>query len=173
MLFFELVNFVILILIKTIKYRNCGKKKRKNMTKKSNIYYFEYILMGCYPGGKTITPKVKRSAKVKFQGLKYNTAIEKEEKKIPYVAKIADSSWINIADFLQFRELKQLGKTNQFFNNISKRHRVLTKFFKNKNYNPLNSKTALITRIDLSKFKTDIEIKATISSFSNENNHIM
>ena len=109
----------------------------------------------------------------KFQGLKYSTTRENQEvKKIPYIAKITDSSWINIADFLQFRELKELGKTNQFFNNISKRHRVLTKFFKKKNYNPLNSKTALIARIDLSKFKTDIEIKATISSFSNEN-HIM
>lgn len=125
--------------------------------------------MGCYPGGKTITPRVKRSGMFKFQGLKYSTTRENQEvKKIPYIAKITDSSWINIADFLQFRELKELGKTNQFFNNISKRHRVLTKFFKKKNYNPLNSKTALIARIDLSKFKTDIEIKATISSFSNE-----
>lgn len=126
--------------------------------------------MGCYPGGKTITPIVKSSGIFKFQGLKYDRPKRKEEEeKIPYIDKITDSSWINIADFLQFRELNELGKTNQFFNNISKRHKILLKFFKKKNYNPLNSKTAIIARIDLSRFKTDIEIKATISSFSNEN----
>ena len=52
----------------------------------------------------------------------------KESKSLIY-----QNSWINILDFLNYSDLKEVGKTNKLFNYLVKQNKILVKFFKNKN----------------------------------------
>ena len=50
-----------------------------------------------------------------------------------YKSLISQNSWINILDFLNYSDLKEVGKTNKLFNYLVKQNKILVKFFKNKN----------------------------------------
>ena len=45
---------------------------------------------------------------------------------------ISQKSWINIIDFLNYTELKEVGKINKSFNSMVKQNKILIKFFKKK-----------------------------------------
>lgn len=49
--------------------------------------------------------------------------------------KIPNKNWTNIIDFLNFKELQEIGKTSKVFNFLVKQDKVLIKFFKKKNTN--------------------------------------
>ena len=46
---------------------------------------------------------------------------------------ISQNSWINVLDFLNYSDLKEVGKTNKLFNYLVKQNKILVKFFKKKN----------------------------------------
>ena len=50
-----------------------------------------------------------------------------------YKSLISQNSWINILDFLNYSDLKEVGKTNKLFNYLVKQNKILVKFFKKKN----------------------------------------
>lgn len=52
-------------------------------------------------------------------------------------AKISENNWSKVIDYLNFKELKEVGKINKYFNYLAKQDRVLVKFFskkQNKNF---------------------------------------
>ena len=49
---------------------------------------------------------------------------------------ISQKSWINIIDFLNYAELKEVGKINKSFNSMVKQNQILVKFFKKKSELP-------------------------------------
>lgn len=123
--------------------------------------------MGCMPNTPKITCKTKKNNIMIYQSLNFKVKTFNDNRNnTPTILKVSDSSWVNIANFLKFQELKEFGKTNKYFNNISKRHNVLVKFFKKQTfYNKLPKNTFLQFK-NFCNFKTDIEINHTISSFS-------
>lgn len=46
--------------------------------------------------------------------------------------KIHQFNWTKIVDYLNFQELKEVGKTTKMLNSLVKQHEILTKFFKKK-----------------------------------------
>ena len=46
--------------------------------------------------------------------------------------KITNQLWLNILDYLNYKELKETGKVNRFFNKTSKQKELLIKFFQKK-----------------------------------------
>lgn len=50
-----------------------------------------------------------------------------------YKSLISQNSWINVLDFLNYSDLKEVGKTNKLFNYLVKQNKILVKFFKKKN----------------------------------------
>ena len=50
-----------------------------------------------------------------------------------YKSLISQNSWINVLDFLNYSDLKEVGKTNKLFNYLVKQNKILFKFFKKKN----------------------------------------
>lgn len=48
------------------------------------------------------------------------------------VSRISSSSWEHIVHYLNYAEVKELGKTSKFFNGMCKKHKILVKFFKKK-----------------------------------------
>jgi hypothetical protein len=58
--------------------------------------------------------------------------INNERKKID---KISKKNWLRIMDFLQYKELKEVGKINRLLNYLSKDDKILIKFFKRKKTN--------------------------------------
>ena len=49
-----------------------------------------------------------------------------------YNNKLTPNLWTKVIDFLQFQDLKEVGKTNRKFNKICKKGNILIKFFKKK-----------------------------------------
>ena len=45
---------------------------------------------------------------------------------------ISQKSWTNIIDYLNYSELKEVGKINKAFNYLAKQNKILVKFFKKK-----------------------------------------
>ena len=118
--------------------------------------------MGCVP----MSPKISHSKTKRltiFKSLHYKIKTSKTEA-IPIIARISDSSWMNIADFLKYKELMELGKTNRYFNTMSKKSTILVKFFKKQKYQ-FTSKSIIIYQKDISEFDTGIKI--AIPSTSN------
>ncbi len=73
--------------------------------------------------------------------------INNERKKID---KITKKNWLRIIDFLQYKELKEVGKINRLFNYLSKDDKILIKFFKKK-YSIIDyTKNPSIDRIEVS-----------------------
>jgi hypothetical protein len=56
------------------------------------------------------------------------------EMKKCYVFCISQYLWVNILDFLNYKDLRQAGKTSRNFNYIAKSFHILIKFFKNTTY---------------------------------------
>ena len=50
-----------------------------------------------------------------------------------YLYLINEKSWKNIINFLGYNDVKEVGKTNKMFNQISKQEDILIKFFKRRN----------------------------------------
>ena len=84
--------------------------------------------MGCGLSGKK---------KIKLQGAvsqsKSNSNHSKSFVQKEYLYLINEKSWKNIINFLGYNDLKEVGKTNKMFNQISKQEYILIKFFKRRN----------------------------------------
>ena len=68
---------------------------------------------------------------------------------ISKVSRISSSSWEHVVHYLNYAEVKELGKTSKFFNVMCKKHKILVKFFKkkiNSNYQNM-SRTLPIEKI--------------------------
>lgn len=57
-----------------------------------------------------------------------------------YLNRINGNTWMKIVDYLNYQELREVGKTNKMFNYIAKQNDVLIKFFKKKQTQPKNIK---------------------------------
>ena len=73
-------------------------------------------------------PKVYRVDNNKNQNSKRGGHKNKEYKNL-----ISQNSWINVLDFLNYSDLKEVGKANKLFNYLVKQNQILVKFFKKKN----------------------------------------
>ena len=82
--------------------------------------------MGCGIS-KSTTPKVYRHIKINHFSNK-TKGNRKEYKNF-----ISQNNWLNILDFLNYAEIKEVGKTNKLFNYLVKQNQILIKFFKKKN----------------------------------------
>ena len=91
------------------------------------------IKMGNCIGNRTIYMKKTR----KNESLSPKSEYSEKEIVLPKkkAVRISRQSWINILDYLYFRELKEIGKVNRQLNSLAKSSDVLLKFFKKKNYN--------------------------------------
>ena len=83
--------------------------------------------MGCGIN-RTVMPKVYRVDNNKNQNSKRGGHKNKEYKNL-----ISQNSWINVLDFLNYSDLKEVGKANKLFNYLVKQNQILVKFFKKKN----------------------------------------
>ena len=81
--------------------------------------------MGCIPN-RTHIPIKSRQIQINHKVYQTSSRVNKSFNKISY------SNVVNIVDFLNFKDLYELGKTNKLFNNMVKQHRILIKFFKKK-----------------------------------------
>lgn len=84
--------------------------------------------MGCGLSGRkkiNITATVSESKSNSNHSQQY---VQKE-----YIYLINEKSWKNIINFLGYNDLKEVGKTNKMFNQISKQEDILIKFFKRRN----------------------------------------
>ena len=84
--------------------------------------------MGCGLSGRkkiNITATVSQSKSNSNHSQQY---VQKE-----YIYLINEKSWKNIINFLGYNDLKEVGKTNKMFNQISKQEDILIKFFKRRN----------------------------------------
>ena len=59
--------------------------------------------------------------------------------------RISRKSWMNILDYLSFKDLKEIGKVNRKLNSLSKSSEILLKFFKKK-CDILNGSTKIIQK---------------------------
>lgn len=66
---------------------------------------------------------------------------------ISKVSRISSSSWEHVVHYLNYAEVKELGKTSKFFNVMCKKHKILVKFFKKKSNSNYQSKTLPIEKI--------------------------
>lgn len=46
---------------------------------------------------------------------------------------ITQKSWLNVLDYLNYSELKEVGRTSRLFNYLVRQNKILIKFFKKKN----------------------------------------
>ena len=46
---------------------------------------------------------------------------------------ITQRSWLNVLDYLNYSELKEVGRTSRLFNYLVRQNKILIKFFKKKN----------------------------------------
>ena len=46
---------------------------------------------------------------------------------------ITQRSWLNVLDYLNYSELKEVGRTSRLFNYLLRQNKILIKFFKKKN----------------------------------------
>ena len=102
------------------------------------IYLFRFnIKMGnCI--GNSNTRIVKTITNNKTNVIKYKMV---SSRKHP-LKHISKSNWLNVLDYLQFNELREVGKVNKQFNKQVKNAKILIKFFKKKKYSNDNSVNA-------------------------------
>lgn len=84
---------------------------------------------------------------------------------------VSQSSWLNIIDYLNFIDIKEVGKTNRMFNYLVRQNQVLVKFFKRKTttrkyINEAHCKAALETFANLQKMKSAIFFNDSVFSTS-------
>ena len=92
--------------------------------------------------------------------------------------KVSQLSWLNIIDYLNYTDIKEVGKTNKMFNYLVRQNRVLIKFFKRKktnrkNIKEENRKVALETFANLQKMKSEIFFNDSVFSTSNGDNELL
>ena len=91
-----------------------------------------------------------------------NYKFKKKQFKIPMIDKITNNKWLKILDYLNYNDLKEVGKVNKFFNNNVKNKDILLKFFqKRKSFNSNNSsilenKPTLYTTNQINYMKNDL-----------------
>ena len=93
-------------------------------------------------------------------------------------AKVSQLSWLNIIDYLNYTDIKEVGKTNKMFNYLVRQNSVLIKFFKRKKTNMKylkedNRKVALETFANLQKMKSEIFFNDSVFSTSIGNNELL
>lgn len=84
--------------------------------------------MGC-----GISGKKKIQVKVLDSQSNSNSNHNKSGVQKEYIYLINEKNWKNIINFLGYNDLKEVGKTNKMFNQISKQEDILIKFFKKRN----------------------------------------
>ena len=92
--------------------------------------------------------------------------------------KVSQLSWLNIIDYLNYTDIKEVGKTNKMFNYLVRQNRVLIKFFKRKkthrkNIKEENRKVALETFANLQKMKSEILFNDSVFSPSIGDNELL
>ena len=102
----------------------------------------------------------------KFTPQPRNNSIKKKT-----TAKVSQLSWLNIIDYLNYTDIKEVGKTNKMFNYLVRQNSVLIKFFKRKKTNMKylkedNRKVALETFANLQKMKSEIFFNDSVFSTS-------
>jgi hypothetical protein len=89
--------------------------------------------MGCISSPKNIKINsvnfVPNKDKVLSKSLRWNYIHNKK-----FFNKTNKSNWTNIVDYLNFQELKEVGKASKELNSLVKQHQILVKFFKKKEY---------------------------------------
>lgn len=109
----------------------------------------------------------------KFTPQPRNNSIKKKT-----TAKVSQFSWLNIIDYLNYTDIKEVGKTNKMFNYLVRQNSVLIKFFKRKKTNMKylkedNRKVALETFANLQKMKSEIFFNDSVFSTSIGNNELL
>ena len=102
-----------------------------------------------------------------------NNSIKKKS-----TGKVSQLSWLNIIDYLNYTDIKEVGKTNKMFNYLVRQNRVLIKFFKRKktnrkNIKEENRKVALETFANLQKMKSEIFFNDSVFSTSIGDNELL
>ena len=99
--------------------------------------------MGNCIGNRTICMKKTR----KNESLSPKSEYSEKEIVLPKkkAVRISRQSWINILDYLYFKDLKEIGKVNRQLNSLSKSSEILLKFFKKK-CDILNGSTKIIQK---------------------------
>ena len=89
--------------------------------------------MGCSPNRSrmVIQFNVSTSSKCSVRSMPQLISLKKSTDCA--LTKISTDSWEHVVDYLNYSEVRELGKTNQFFNSMGKHHKILIKFFKRKN----------------------------------------
>ena len=92
--------------------------------------------------------------------------------------KVSQLSWLNIIDYLNYTDIKEVGKTNKMFNYLVRQNRVLIKLFKRKktnrkNIKEENRKVALETFANLQKMKSEIFFNDSVFSTSIGDNELL
>lgn len=109
----------------------------------------------------------------KFTPQPRNNSIKKKT-----MGKVSQLSWLNIIDYLNYTDIKEVGKTNKMFNYLVRQNSVLIKFFKRKKTNMKylkedNRKVALETFANLQKMKSEIFFNDSVFSTSIGNNELL
>ena len=109
----------------------------------------------------------------KFTPQPRNNSIKKKT-----TAKVSQLSWLNIIDYLNYTDIKEVGKTNKMFNYLVRQNSVLIKFFKRKKTNMKylkedNRKVALETFANLQKMKSEIFFNDSVFSTSIGDNELL
>lgn len=109
----------------------------------------------------------------KFTTQPRNNSIKKKT-----TAKVSQFSWLNIIDYLNYTDIKEVGKTNKMFNYLVRQNSVLIKFFKRKKTNMKylkedNRKVALETFANLQKMKSEIFFNDSVFSTSIGDNELL
>ena len=109
----------------------------------------------------------------KFTTQPRNNSIKKKT-----TAKVSQLSWLNIIDYLNYTDIKEVGKTNKMFNYLVRQNSVLIKFFKRKKTNMKylkedNRKVALETFANLQKMKSEIFFNDSVFSTSIGDNELL
>ena len=102
--------------------------------------------MGCVQNKSQITKSYLISKNINL----YRKSPQKYINKIVNISKvsrISSSSWEHVVHYLNYAEVKELGKTSKFFNVMCKKHKILVKFFKKKSNSNYQSKTLPIEKI--------------------------
>ena len=112
--------------------------------------------MGCISSTPQITINTiksnKNTRKKNICTLELRTKYKRNKQ---FFNKIQQQNWINIIDFLNFKELQEIGKTSKVFNYLVKQDKVLIKFFKKKNsVTKLTSPQSTSTNGNLFKIQT-------------------
>ena len=132
--------------------------------------------MGCGISAKKEIKVISTSSTQSAQNFTPQTRNNSIKKKT--TGKVSQLSWLNIIDYLNYTDIKEVGKTNKMFNYLVRQNRVLIKFFKRKktnrkNIKEENRKVALETFANLQKMKSEIFFNDSVFSTSIGDNELL